>query len=178
MATAPNIALPDSGTGSNDGSNNPSSSVLISDVVGRPHNINIFAGFTRDISAISSRLDSSSANSTILAPLNAEIYKLPRKPWEDPKEYERLGTQAYEGVGGEGRANENLKRFIEAHIVPESPWEEGRKVKTLAGRELWWERSKGGSKLIQPEGVEVENVADKVANGEVWILKGVLNYAS
>ncbi|KAL9067253.1 MAG: hypothetical protein Q9157_006874, partial [Trypethelium eluteriae] len=32
MATAPNIALPDSGTGSNDGSNNPSSSVLISDV--------------------------------------------------------------------------------------------------------------------------------------------------
>lgn len=29
---------------------------------------------------------------------------------------------------------------------------------------------------IQPGSVEVQSVAEKVANGEVWILKGVLNY--
>ena len=31
---------------------------------------------------------------------------------------------------------------------------------------------------IQPDGIEVESVADRVANGEVWILKGVLNVTS
>jgi len=31
---------------------------------------------------------------------------------------------------------------------------------------------------IQPHGIEVVTVADKVANGEVWVIKKVLNYAS
>lgn len=29
---------------------------------------------------------------------------------------------------------------------------------------------------IQPGSIEVQSVAEEVANGEVWILKGVLNY--
>lgn len=29
---------------------------------------------------------------------------------------------------------------------------------------------------VQPGNIEVSNVADTVANGEVWILKGVVNY--
>ena len=124
------------------------SNVLISDVVGRPSAINIFAGFTRDIASISARLDSSSSNSTVLAPLNAEIYKLPRKPWEHPSDYEQLGAQAYTGQQGEDRANDNLKRFIETHIVPESPWDEGRKVETLAGGKLWWEGGNDGKKVV------------------------------
>ncbi|KAI9701635.1 MAG: hypothetical protein M1820_006406 [Bogoriella megaspora] len=178
MANVPNIALPGSGGGGGSSKDPPSSSILISDVVGRSVSINIFAGFTRDISGISSRLDTASQNSTILAPLNTEITKLPRKPWEDPQDYEKLGTQAYEGQDGSQRAQENLNRFVEAHVVPESPWEEGKKVKTLGGKELWWEGRSGGVKLIHPDGIEVDSVADKVANGEVWILKGVLNYAS
>ena len=32
-----------------------------------------------------------------------------------------------------------------------------------------------GSK-IQPGDIEVSSVASRVSNGEVWILKGVLNY--
>ena len=47
----------------------------------------------------------------------------------------------------------------------------------MGGGELWWE-SKDGKTLIQPGNVEVERVASKVANGEVWVLKDVLNYAS
>ena len=146
MDQTPNIALPGSGGSSSD--QDPASDILISDVVGRSQTINIFAGFTRDIPSISSRLDSSGSNSTILAPLNAEIYKLPRKPWEDPADYERLGAQAYDGQQGADKADENLKRFVEAHIIPESPWPEGRKLETLAGRELWWESRAGGKKLV------------------------------
>jgi hypothetical protein len=31
---------------------------------------------------------------------------------------------------------------------------------------------------VQPGNIEVSSVASKVYNGEVWILKGVRNYAS
>lgn len=29
---------------------------------------------------------------------------------------------------------------------------------------------------IQPGNIEVSSIAEKVANGEVWVLKGVVNY--
>ncbi|KAI2616083.1 hypothetical protein GGR54DRAFT_611128 [Hypoxylon sp. NC1633] len=152
--------------------------VLISDVMGRDRSINIFAGFTRDIASISSRLDDSSHNSTVLAPRNSAVEKLPRKPWEDPQDYEALGANAYEGGDGQDRAQRNLRRFVEAHVVPVSPWPEKEKVKTLldGDREIWWEM-KDGVKVIQPDEIEVDSIPSKVGNGELWILKGVRNYA-
>ncbi|XXH03101.1 Transcriptional regulatory protein sin3 [Hypoxylon texense] len=156
----------------------PQGGVLISDVMGRDRSINIFAGLTRDIASISARLDDSSKNSTVLAPRNSAVENLPRKPWEDPKDYDALGANAYEGEDGQGRAQRNLRRFVEAHVVPASPWAEGEKIKTLldGDREIWWE-TKDGVKVIQPDGIEVDSVASRVGNGELWILKGVRNYA-
>jgi uncharacterized surface protein with fasciclin (FAS1) repeats len=152
------------------------SSLLISDVIGRNQRIGIFSSLARDVDTVSSRLESSSLNTTLLSPENAAMQRLPRKPWEDPEDYERLGTEAYAGNDGQNRAQENLKRFVQAHVVPASPWKEGEKVKTLAGSEVWWE-IKDGKQYVQPGNVEVSEVADKVANGEVWVLSGVLNYA-
>lgn len=40
-----------------------------------------------------------------------------------------------------------------------------------------WEYGTNGWQ-IQPGNIEVSSVASKVYNGEVWILKGVRNYAS
>ncbi|KAH0172549.1 hypothetical protein KCU67_g1690, partial [Aureobasidium melanogenum] len=88
--------------------------VTISDVLGRERNINIFAGFTRDIESVSRRLEAGSHNTTLLAPLNSAITKLPRKPWEDPQDYAALGQNAYDGQSGEDRAHKNLRRFVEA----------------------------------------------------------------
>ncbi|KAI0881506.1 uncharacterized protein GGS22DRAFT_192140 [Annulohypoxylon maeteangense] len=152
--------------------------VLISDIMGRDRSINIFAGFTRDIGAISTRLDDSGRNSTVLAPRNSAVEALPRKPWEDPKDYADLGANAYEGEDGQDRAQRNLRRFVEAHVLPVSPWEEGVRVRSLlqGDREIWWEEREGG-KVIQPDGIEVDSVASTVGNGELWILKGVRNYA-
>lgn len=155
-----------------------SSPIIISDVIGKHRAINIFAGFTRDIDPVSSRLDSSSLNTTVLAPLNSALQSLPRKPWEDAQDYEKMGTEeAYVGEGGEQRARDNLRRFVEGHVVVECPWEEGKKVKTMAGgeKEVWWEtRKEDGAMVVQPAGVEVEGVAETVRNGEIWILKGTL----
>lgn len=141
----PNIALPP--FKDDDGPSKGTDEVIISDVIGKERSINIFAGFTRDIESISNRLENNEQNTTVLAPLNSEIQKLPRKPWEDPKDYEALGAQAYDGASGEDRAQRNLRRFVEAHVVPVSPWNEGEKVTSLGGGKVWWEE-KGGRKTV------------------------------
>ncbi|KAG7138372.1 FAS1 domain-containing protein like [Verticillium longisporum] len=148
-------------------------SVILSDVLNRDKSINIFAGFTHDIETAANRLDDSGKNTTILAPLNSAVEALPRKPWEDPEDYNRLGT----GDDGQERASRNLRRFVEAHLVPVSPWQENQKARTIGGDgEVWWE-NKDGAKFIQPGDIEVVSIASTVANGEVWIIKGVRNYA-
>ena len=141
-----NIVLPPVQNGD---SADPSASgdVVISDVIGNQRAIKIFAGFTRDISTISERLDDSGKNTTVLAPLNSELQKLPRKPWEDPKDYEAMGASAYSGSDGEDRAHKNLRRFVEAHVLPVSPWKEGQKIKSVGGDEVWWE-SKDDKKIV------------------------------
>jgi hypothetical protein len=124
-----------------------SSGQTISDVIGRNEDIAIFTSFTRDVSTVSQRFDSNSKNVTVLAPQDQSIKQLPRKPWEDPKDYSTFGASAYEGQSGVDRAQENLKRFVEAHIVPDSPWKEGDKVETLAGNKVWFEK-KGDVKYV------------------------------
>lgn len=112
--------------------------VTLSDLLGKERSINMFASFTRDIDSVTARFESASQNATVLAPTNANIRDLPRKPWEDARDYEKLGAEAYAGSEGQSRAQENLEAFVKAHVVPQSPWREGEKVKSLAGEELWW----------------------------------------
>ena len=128
-------------------SNDASTGVIISDVIGKAPTIAIFSGLTRDINTVSGRLEDAAQNATVLAPDNTAMKNLKRKPWEDPEEYNQFGEQAYKGTSGSDRAHSNLERFVKKHIVPESPWEEGKKVKTLAGNEVWWE-SKNGQKMV------------------------------
>lgn len=124
-----------------------STGVILSDVVGKSQSIAIFSGLTRDIDTIADRLDNAGQNTTILAPENSAMRSLKRKPWEDAQDYETFGEKAYEGSSGEDRAHKNLRRFVEAHVVPQSPWGEGEKVKTLARNELWYESKDGKTKV-------------------------------
>lgn len=132
---------------------NPSSkpadgdTVLLSDVLGKDRQINIFAGFSRDFASISKRFEDQSLNTTILAPINSAVMALPKKPWEDADDYDSLGPNAYGGDEGQERARRNMVRFVESHVVPASPWKEGQKLKTLAGDEVWWE-TKDGVKMV------------------------------
>ncbi|KAK5940682.1 hypothetical protein PMZ80_007099 [Knufia obscura] len=163
--------------------------LTISDILPSQRQINIFAGLTRDISSLTSRLESQlpSSNTTLLAPLNSAMSNLPRKPWED-----RPGdTSGVSAESSEDKAAKNLRRFVLEHVVPVSPWEEGQKIRTLwsqeneegkEGREIWWERRGGGDsgeterKVIMPGKVVVAGVVGRVGNGEVWSLKDVVNY--
>jgi hypothetical protein len=127
-----------------------SSSVTLSDVLPRSQSIGIFSSLCNDIPSVSELLATNVKNLTVLAPEDTEIKKLPRKPWEDPADYDRLGTEAYVGEEGVDRAQNNLKRFVEAHVVPASPWAEGEKIKRLSaeGGEIYWE-SKDGKKIVR-----------------------------
>ena len=121
--------------------------MIISDVIGIEGSINIFAGFTRDIESVAKRLEDASQNTTVLAPLNSAVTAMPKKPWEDQRDYALMGASAYDGSEGEDRATANLRRFVEAHLVPASPWKEGEKVLSVGGSKLWWE-TKEGRKVV------------------------------
>lgn len=98
----------------------------------------------RDIESASRRLEDSAHNTTVLAPLNSAIEALPRKPWEDPRDYGTLGPNAYEGGDGSERAHRNLQRFVEAHMVPINPWLEGKNAKAIGDDQtIWWEMKDG-----------------------------------
>ncbi len=88
----------------------------------------------------------------MLAPLNSAVEKLPRKPWEDPRDYGHLGENAYEGEDGHERAHRNLRRFVERHMLPVSPWQEGEKVKAIGDDQtVWWEE-KDGVRVVRKTG--------------------------
>jgi hypothetical protein len=124
-----------------------SSGVIISDVIGKTQSIAIFSGLIRDIDDVAGRLNNAAQNATVLAPENSVMRNLKRKPWEDPEDYDTFGANAYDGSAGEDRARKNLERFVQRHVVPESPWKEGKKIKTLAGNEIWWENKDGQKKV-------------------------------
>jgi hypothetical protein len=157
------------------GDNENGDTLTLSDVLPKTRSINIFASLTRDISSVTGRLESTLAtdNTTLLAPLNSAMQSLPRKPWEDRPD-DASGVSA---ARNEDKAAENLRRFVEEHVVPTSPWVEGQagKIKTLGGQEVWWEKE-NGKKVIMPGRVEVDGVVGKVGNGQLWALKGVMNY--
>jgi hypothetical protein len=159
----------------------------LADLLGRNQKIQIFSGLIRDVDSVSQRLADESQPSIVLAPENAAMSKLPRKPWENANDYTSYGADAYSGDSGKDRANANLRRFVEQYVVPTKAWKEGEKVQSLAGNTLWLERKDGtlivrlplislflrkltGAK-IRPSGSEVLAVVDKATNGEVWIIK-------
>lgn len=119
---------------------------IVADVLPKIKGINIFASLTRDFENVASRLNDSSRNITVLAPRNTAIQGLPRKPWENPEDYEQFGeAEAYVGSEGEDRAKQNLRRFVEAHLIPTSPWRKDDEVDTLGGGKLKW--YKDGDKI-------------------------------
>ncbi|KAL6230407.1 FAS1 domain-containing protein [Aspergillus navahoensis] len=151
---------------------------IISDVLPKTRGINIFASLTRQFESVEGRLNDRTQNVTVLAPRNSAIQDLPRKPWENPDDYEKFGeTKAYEGNEGQDRAKRNLERFVSAHIVAQSPWKEGEQAETLGGDKLTWKKD-GHRIIIEPSGIQVESVAERVSNGEVWLLDGIIDYSA
>ncbi|KAL1976513.1 hypothetical protein VTN31DRAFT_2795 [Thermomyces dupontii] len=157
-------------------SDDPSSNLFVSDILAKTRQVSIFASVVRDFASIADRLSDQQRNTTVLAPLNLAVQALPQKPWEDPADYARYGAeQAYQGSDGKERARRNLQRFVEAHLVPVNPWDEGLEIETVGGGKVSWSRE-GEKIVIKPGNIEVDSQALQVSNGEVWILKGVLSY--
>lgn len=136
------IMPPNVGGGDNDNNNNgdnKNSNLIVSDLLVKTPKINVFASLTRDFHPVLNRLNDQSKNTTVLAPLNSAINALPRKPWEDPEDYRRYGeAEAYGGQDGQERAKRNLQRFVEAHLVPVSPWNQDEEVETVGGGKVRW----------------------------------------
>ncbi|KAJ4165198.1 hypothetical protein LMH87_006840 [Akanthomyces muscarius] len=160
-----------------DGDHHPvQTAVRLSDTLGSNRAVTSFASFARQHEATEDRLGSAADRTTVLAPLNSAVEALARKPWENEREMGELGASAYEGGDGKARADANLCRFVEAHLVTQSPWPAGAKAKTMAGREVWWEEREDGKRVVMPDKIEVDKVAIEVGNGQIWLIKGVLKF--
>lgn len=173
---APSSPAPGSGSGSSssDAAVQVQRAVPLGDILGSQRALTTFASLTRLEESTTTLLDDLATNTTVLAPLNSAIEALPRKPWEDAREYAVHGAQAYDGSGGQDRAARNLRHFVDAHLVACNPWEEGVRAKTLGGRVVWWEWKKqtgdddgDRKRIIMPDKVLVDRVASQVANGEL-----------
>lgn len=140
--------------------------VRLSDTLGSNRALTSFSSFARQGEAATERLGSSADHTTVLAPLNSAFDALPGKPWENAREVSALGAEVYEGAAGKDRADANLRRFVEAHLVTQSPWPAGTKAKTVAGTEVWWEE-RDGKRVVMPDNVEVDKVAIEVGNGQL-----------
>ncbi|RKF62414.1 FAS1 domain-containing protein [Erysiphe neolycopersici] len=149
--------------------------VMLSDILGISRVVGGFAGMTRNFPHITNRLEDYRMHKTVLAPTDEAIAAMPRKPWENPDEYSTLGSEAYEGEEGEERADQNLQKFVESHIIPLSPWADKMKVETLAGTEYWW-HLKDGYRIIQPGDIKVLDVMrSSEEDSELWIIDGVMS---
>lgn len=129
----------------------PTGTPLLADVLPLDKSISVFSGFTRSVESISTRVADRGANTTVLAPSNVAISRLPRKPWEDPADEGAGGnvySAIYRGLAGEDRASKNLRTFVEAHCVGVSPWAKGEKTKTLQGKEVWWDEDDDGVRTV------------------------------
>ena len=82
-----------------------------------------------------------------------------------------------EGEVGMERARNNIEKFVGRYIGVAGKgnmeeWQEGQRIKTVEGEEVWWE-SKDGKKVVMPWQVGVLNEIEKVTNGELWVLEGL-----
>lgn len=131
-----------------DGSKPPSTtheSLVVSDILSKVREINIFASLTRDFESLSNRLEDGSQNVTVLAPTNTAIEELPHKPWENPNDYTTYGeSEAYAGEAGRERATDNLKKFVAAHIIVGGSWPEKKEIPNLTGQKIYWEKDENG----------------------------------
>lgn len=140
--------------------------VRLSDTLSSNRALTSFSSLARQHESLEKRLASASDKTTVLAPLNSAVEALPRKAWEDEAQLQSLGADAYEGDEGRARADGNLRRFVERHLVAQSPWPADTKAKTLAGKEVWWEE-RDGKRVVMPDGVEVDKVAIETGNGQL-----------
>ena len=123
--------------------------LIVSDILNKERDINGFASLARQIKPVFARLNDGSKNTTVLAPSNAALQRLPRKPWESPADYEAFGQEdAYVGQQGRERAAENLKKFVEIHAVPDSPWPENSEIETLGGAKTYWTKEQDGKAYV------------------------------
>ncbi|EEP76719.1 conserved hypothetical protein [Uncinocarpus reesii 1704] len=151
--------------------------LAISDILSKTREINIFASLTREFEYLSDRFEDKTQSLIVLAPTNTAIEGLPHKPWESTSDYVDFGSnEAYAGRKGEERAANNLRRFVEAHVISSDSWAAGDNAQTLAGQEVRWEKDKNGKIRVYPGNIEVERIAARISNGEVWILNGIIEF--
>lgn len=122
------------------------------------------------------RLADDSVNSTLLVPRNSALQTLPRKPWEDKSDDEKVTKHDSKDFlwskEAEDKARKNVEDFVAAHIVTKYPIQDGKDLPTLSGSTVSY-TIKRGETYILPGNIKVLGQRE-AANGAIWVLDGVI----
>jgi len=157
----------------------------LADVMGIDGGLSIFADLTRKVAEVQQAFASQDSDLVVLAPTNPAIVALPRKPWHDtdqsldilPIQEDRFRN---DGAKSDERASENIRNFVEAHIVSGGAFKQKQSGETLLGNRLTWREVDGVKRIFRSssrkdEGIAVLKEVATASNGDIWVLEGVLS---
>lgn len=147
--------------------------VTLADVIPIDRSLTIYADLARSLGDVQQNLGDDRKQYVVLAPQNAAIMALGRKPWDQKLDPDGRIDPPLAALD-EGSAEENIRRFVEAHIVQAQGMRQGETYRTLAGMEVSW-TADGGVKTIHPGGIAVLQEIDTAVNGAIWVLDGVMD---
>lgn len=145
----------------------------IADVIPIDRSLTIYSDLVRTSADIQGAFGDAKKRFVVLAPQNSAIVALGRKPWDDRPD--DTDSRRFQGQGGEDRAQENIMRFVQAHILTAERFDEGDRATNLLGEKLYWKRDADGKKRIYPGGIAVVSERNTAVNGDIWVLDGVIN---
>ena len=66
------------------------------------------------------------------------------------------------------KASPDIRPYLHHHVVKETGFESGKRVKTMSGNRIWWiETEDDNHRYVMPQGVKVTRVY-VTDNGELW----------
>ncbi|KAF9011440.1 hypothetical protein BDQ17DRAFT_1223053, partial [Cyathus striatus] len=124
----------------------------LADILTITPSTSIFFSYAREL-PLSAMFADSSARVTLLVPTNKAVMALPQKPQQSPPEKSGGGEIEISEGEFEARSKENVRRWIGAHIIPESPIE-------LAGKTY--------DTLLEGKSITFTPISKHDGKGEEW----------
>ncbi|CCH63079.1 hypothetical protein TBLA_0J00810 [Henningerozyma blattae CBS 6284] len=121
------------------------------------------------------RIMSEQGGYLVLTPLNEAIFELKLKPWEFPRDIHRMEGQDKDEIEVEEAINENIKDFINAHVV---------KLPSL--KNLAWENANDNEAVVHLQSLSSADIRLKsddeglmvCGDGNTWIRVGHIEKCS
>ncbi|AGO14177.1 AaceriAER383Wp [[Ashbya] aceris (nom. inval.)] len=130
------------------------SSVTLDDKLQTLPTISLFGRYIRDIDGMSEALADGGRHIMVFAPTNDAITSMPMKPWEYPRNIEKLEQAGASASEIHDAIQENVKRFVLTHVVSDIDLSKVAQTGSSAElkSDLYPKSMEGGDILLRKDG--------------------------